>query len=462
MKQKGILLPIFSLPSKHGIGDFGNEAYKFIDILSKNKIQYWEILPITATEKYPYSPQSYYALNTDYISVDKLKEMNLLENIVDDEITSKKTLLSENIQANYKEIKEKYYKKAYSNFKLTEEYYRFKDNKKIIEYAKYIEKHTGTDIDYTFFLQYILDKQWNELKEYANSKNVKIIGDMPIYPNFNSAEVENNPSCFQLKNGEMEYISGVPSDTYNREGQIWGTPVYDCNYLKDNNYTYLVERYKEFLKRFDIVRIDHFIGYDLYYKIPINKTVNEGIYEKGPSYSFFDELLKISSVENFIVEDLGLVKDSTIKLRENYGFLGSAILQEFFDKKLHCNKDNEWDKVNNIDDCNLEFENKVLYTGTHDCNTIVGWYKSLKLQDKKKLRKVLKREKCNDFKINKAIMKYCMKSKAEIVILPLQDVLGLGENARINVPGKMLKENWSWMLQGLEEVEKEVRYFGKL
>lgn len=451
MKQKGILLPIFSLPSKYGIGDFGKEAYRFIDILSKNKIQYWEILPITATEKYPYSPQSYYALNTDYISLDKLKEMGLLDGDIN--------YVEKHIQDNYKQIKEKYYKKAYANFKKTEEYNKFKENKKIFEYAIYIEKHSGEDIEYSIFLQYILDIQWNELKKYANSKNIKIIGDMPIYPSFNSVEVENNPLCFQLKNGEMEYVSGVPSDIYNEDGQIWGTPVYNYNYLKENNYFYLIERYKEFLKRFDIVRIDHFIGYDLYYQIPINKSANDGKYEHGPSYSFFDELLKISSVENFIVEDLGKVEESTIKLRDNYGFLGSTILQEILDKKLGNVTDNI---VDNSEDNNLKLENKVLYTGTHDCNTIVGWYKSLKLQDKRKIRVLLRSEKCSNFKIHKAIIKYCMKSKAKIVILPLQDVLGLGENARINVPGKIFKENWSWRLKSFKEVERSVEYFGEI
>jgi len=448
MNKKGILLPIFSLPSKYGIGDFGNEAYEFIDILSKNKIEYWEILPIQATEKYPYSPQSYYALNTDYISLDKLREMNLFNEHINKFFYED----SKNNQQNYKEFKEEYYKKAYLNFKPTEEYYKFKENKQIIEYAKYIEKHTGKEKEYSIFLQYILDKQWNELKKYANSKNIKIIGDMPIYPSFNSSEVENNPQCFQLKNGQMEYVSGVPGDRYNKDGQIWGTPVYDYKYLKENNFSYLIERYKEFLKRFDIVRIDHFIGYDIYYKIPINKSVNDGIYEKGPGSLFFDELLKISSVERFIVEDLGIVRESTIKLRDKYSFLGSAILQEFLDKSL----DNiVYDNI----DIKYKFENKVLYTGTHDCNTIVGWYKSLELKKKRKLREFLKNEKCNDLKIHKAIMKYGIKNNAKILIVPLQDVLGLDEKSRINVPGKTLDKNWSWKLDSFKSVGKKIKCF---
>lgn len=438
MKQKGILLPIFSLPSNYGIGDFGYEAYKFVDILSENKIEYWEILPITATKYSPYSPQSYYALNTDYISLDKLKDMKLLDKVEN----------FENISFdNYKKVKEKFYKIAYAIFKETDEYHKFKENEKILEYAKYMQKNFNLEVEYSIFLQYILDKQWNELKKYANSKNVKIIGDMPIYPDFYSVEVENNSLCFQLKNGTMEYVSGVPSDKYNKDGQIWGTPVYNYNYMKENNYLYLIERYKEFLKRFDIVRIDHFIGYDSYYKIPINKNANTGIYEEGPGNSFFNELLKISEAERFIVEDLGNIKESTIKLKNTYNFIGSAIIQHVLDL-------NENDYYNT--------ENVVLYSSTHDCNTIVGWYKTLSVEDRKKLRFLLKSKNCNSIKIHKAIIKYCMKSKARIVILPFQDILGLGSNARINVPGKDLKENWNWRINNFNEFKRKIKYFAKL
>ena len=177
MKEKGILLPIFSLPSKYGIGDFGYEAYEFIDILHENNINYWEILPINACNRLPYSPLSYYALEEDYISLDKLKECGLIEN--------PKTRESSN-RAIYDDFKEKYYKEAFSNFKKNKEYREFIKCKEIQEYAKYISSINGENKEYYLFLQYILYKQWMELKQYANSKNVKIIGDMPVYPNFNS------------------------------------------------------------------------------------------------------------------------------------------------------------------------------------------------------------------------------------------------------------------------------------
>ena len=177
MKERGILLPIFSLPSKYGIGDFGNEAYEFIDILSENGINYWEILPINACNRLPYSPISYYALEEDYISLDKLKEEGLIENPKTREIKDRAT---------YDNFKEKYYKEAYSKFRKNKEYKEFIKNEEINKYAKFASKTIGESKEYHLFLQYILYKQWMELKEYANSKNVKIIGDMPVYPVFKS------------------------------------------------------------------------------------------------------------------------------------------------------------------------------------------------------------------------------------------------------------------------------------
>lgn len=437
MKKVGILLPIFSLPSKYGIGDFGYEAYEFIDILNENKIDYWEILPINATQKFPYSPVSYYALNEEYISIDKLVDMNLLQ----------KSELNELPRTNrvvYNNLKEKYYKKAYSRFKSTEEFENFKSNIKICQYAEYINKKSGENIEYTFFLQYILDKQWKELKKYANKKNIKIIGDMPIYPAFESAEVLYNPQCFQLENGKMEYVSGVAPDNQYPDGQVWGNPVYDYKYLENNNYKYLLERYDEFLRRFDIVRIDHFIGYDVYYKIPNKQNAINGVYEQGPQYSFFDKLLKIASKDRFIVEDLGLVRESTIKLREHYGFMGSNIAP------FSINLDK-------MDDIFFNKENIAVYTGTHDCNTIVGWYETLSMENKIKLIVFLKKNGCYNVNIHQAFIQYCLKSKANMVIIPVQDILGLGAEARINVPGKNLEENWTWKLVDFNDFRQKCK-----
>ncbi len=435
MKEKGILLPIFSLPSKYGIGDFGNEAYEFIDILSENKIDYWEILPINDSNMLPYSPISYYALNTDYISLDKLKEMGLIKNPAFKEKKSRIT---------YDKFKLKYYKEAYNNFIETEDYQKFKENRKIVQYSEYMSSTTGEKQDYYIFLQYILDKQWNELKEYANSKNVKIIGDMPIYPSFNSSEVKYNPECFELENGKMVYMAGTPADYFNEDGQKWGNPIYNFEKIKEYGYVYLLDRYKEYLKRFDIIRVDHFRAYDSFFRIPINGTAKNGYYTDGPSYGFFDELFKFTTPERFIIEDLGEIREETIKLREHYNFTRQKIFQYTIN-------------LDELTDFDSDVENIVIYPGNHDCHTLLGWYKSLKLKQKINLRRFLNKNKCNFLNINKGIIKYCLQCKAKIAIIAAQDILNLDDSARINLPGCDDIQNWSWELLDFDDFRKKIK-----
>lgn len=435
MKEKGILLPIFSLPSKYGIGDFGNEAYEFVDILSQNGVDYWEILPINASNMLPYSPISYYALNIDYISLDKLKDMGLIKTPACKEKKSRIT---------YDKFKLKYYKEAYNNFVGNDEYNTFKENKRIVQYADYMSSTTGEEQEYYIFLQYILDMQWNKLKEYANSKGVKIIGDMPIYPSFNSSEVKYNPECFELENGKMVYMAGTPADYFNEDGQKWGNPVYNFEKIKEYNYVYLLERYKEYLRRFDIIRVDHFRAYDSFFRIPINGTAKNGYYTDGPSYGFFDELFKFTTPERFIIEDLGEIREETIKLREHYNFTRQKIFQYTIN-------------LDNLIDFDSDIENIVIYPGNHDCHTLLGWYKGLTVKEKIRLRMFLNKNKCNFLNINKGIIQYCLKCKAKIAIIAAQDILNLDDSARINLPGCEGVENWSWEMLDFNEFRKKIK-----
>ena len=286
MKEKGVLLPIFSLPSKYGIGDFGNEAYEFIDILSENNIKYWEILPINACNRLPYSPLSYYALEEDYISIDKLIEHGLIKEAETREIKDRVV---------YDDFKEKYYREAFTRFRKNEEYEEFIKCPEINEYAEYVCDIKSVSKEYCLFLQYILYKQWMELKQYANSKGVKIIGDMPAYPVFDSAETKFHPECFEMENGEFTFEAGTPPDYFNKNGQRWGNPVYNVENIKKDNYKYLVNRYKYCLKLFDKIRVDYFRGYDSFFKIPFGKSGKEGFYSDGVSYAFFDELFNDKS-----------------------------------------------------------------------------------------------------------------------------------------------------------------------
>ena len=439
MKERGILLPIFSLPSKYGIGDFGKEAYEFIDILSENGMNYWEILPINACNRLPYSPLSYYALEEDYISLDKLKEYGLIENPEKREIRDRVA---------YDDFKEKYYKEAFSKFRKNKEYKEFIKNQEIKEYAKYMSSTKGESKDYYLFLQYILYKQWMELKEYANSKNIKIIGDMPVYPTFNSAETKYHPECFEMKNGKFTFESGTPPDYFNSNGQKWNTPVYNVENMKKDSFKYLVNRFKYYLKLFDKVRVDHFRGYDSFYKIPIGKSGKEGFYTDGVSYGFFDELFKNENIkiDDFIIEDLGDIREETVKLREHYGFTRQKILQFSID-------------LNNLYDKDNEEENVLVFPGSHDCQTIYGWYKSLNDEYKEKLKEFLRKNECCDTNVNLGIIQYCLKCKAKIVIITVQDILGLDDSARINVPGVEMEENWSWKLRDFEDFKERIKDF---
>ena len=439
MKERGILLPIFSLPSKYGVGDFGYEAYEFIDILAENGIVYWEILPINACNNLPYSPISYYALEKTYISLDKLKEFGLLQNIETRENKDR---------AIYDDFKDKYYKEAFSNFNKNEEYEEFIKFDEINKFADFMEQEKGENKEYQLFLQYILYKQWMELKNYANSKGVKIIGDMPVYPVFDSSETKYHPECFEMENGKFTFESGTPPDYFNSDGQKWDSPVYNVENMKKDNYKYLIDRFKYHLKLFDKIRIDYFRGYDSFFKIPIGKTGKEGFYVDGVSYGFFDELLKNEEVklENLIIEDLGDIREETRKLREHYGFTRQKILQFTIDL------DNLYDRDN-------ESKNVLVFPGNHDCNTIYGWYKSLPDEYKERLKEFLRRNECYDINRNIGIMQYLMKCSGDMVIIQVQDVLGLDETSRTNLPGTNSEKNWSWKLIDFNDFRREVKNF---
>ena len=439
MKEKGILLPIYSLPSKYGIGDFGYEAYEFIDILCENNVSYWEILPINEGDGLPYSPISYYALEEDYISLDKLKDEGLIKR------TYKR---KETDRAQFDDYKTKYYKEAFGNFKKNDEYKEFIKCKEIVEYAKCKSEKTGDSEEYHLFLQYILFKQWMELKHYANSKNVKIIGDMPMYPSFNSCDTKYHPKCFEMKNGKFTFEAGTPPDYFNSDGQKWNAPVYNVENMKKDKYKYLVDRFKYQLKLFDKIRVDYFRGYDSFFKIPIGKTGKEGEYTPGVSYGFFDELFKDGTVniDELIIEDLGDIGEETIKLREHYGFTRQKILQFSIDLYNCYDRDND-------------AENVLVFPGNHDCQTIHGWYNTLSDEDKERLKEFLRRNECYDINVNIGIMQYCMKCKAKIAVITVQDILGLDDSARINLPGTTSPDNWSWKLINFDDFKERIKDF---
>lgn len=434
MKERGILLPVFSLPSKYGVGDFGYEAFEFIDILSENGINYWEVLPINSCVELPYSPLSYYAIDEDFVSLDKLKEQGLIKS------PRKRSTKDRAIYNNYKD---KYYKEAYKNFKKTDDYKEFAKNKELKKYCKYMSERTKDSSDYYMFLQYILFNQWMELKNYANSKNVEIIGDLPAYPPFASSETEYNPKYYNFS-----FEAGTPPDYFNENGQKWGSYVYNIDNLKKDKYKYLINRYKYQLKLFDKLRVDYFRGYDSFYRIPFGQSGKLGNYENGLGYDFFDELLKDEEVkvEDLIIEDLGDIREETVALRRHYGFTRQKILQFALDLYNGYDRDNE-------------SENVVIFPGNHDCQTIYGWYKTLSDENKENLKRFLANNGCNNINVNHGIMQYCLKCKAKIAIVTVQDILGLDDSARINIPGTNSKDNWSWKLNDFKAFRERIGDF---
>lgn len=439
MKEKGVLLPIFSLPSKYGIGDFGYEAYEFIDILSENGIKYWEILPINACNRLPYSPISYYALEEDFISLDKLKEAGLIKDPERRPVTDRAT---------YDNFKVKYYKEAYSNFKKDDEYCRFITHKEMRQYAEYMNKVDGEEVEYYLFLQFILNRQWIELKRYANAKDVYIIGDLPFFPVFDSVETTYYPYYYEIENGKYTFEAGTPPDYYNDEGQKWNAPVYNVENIKSNDYDYIVHRFRYQLKLFDKLRVDYFRGYDAFFKIPFGMTGKDGYYTDGFSYGFFDELFKFKNInpEDLIVEDLGDIRAETERLREHYGFTRQKILQFSLD-------------LGNQYDIDNDDENVLAFPGNHDCQTLYGWYKTLSDENKKNLKAFLRKNECNDININIGMMQYFNKSKAKYIVFTVQDILGLDDSARINLPGVDRTENWSWKLKDFEDFKEQIKNF---
>ena len=343
---------------------------------------------------------------------------------------------------------ENFYLVAYVNFIKDDGYDEFIKCKEINQYAEYMCKLTGFGKDYYLFLQYVLYDQWLDIKNYANSKNVEIIGDMPIYPSFDSVETTYNLKYFQTEDGKFKFEAGTPPDFYSKTGQKWNIPVYNIEEIKKDNYSYFIKRYEYYLKLFNKVRIDHFRGYDSFYKIPMGELGTSGYYEDGLGYGFFNRLFENKNIkpEHFIVEDLGDIRKETIELRDYYGFTGQKMIQSSIDL------DNMIDNYNVID-------NIMVTPSNHDSNTTYTWYSEMDDEKKNRLKEFLRKNNCSNNYINYGVIEYCFKSKSKIVMVTVQDIIGLDDSSRINVPGVTDSKNWTWKLEDFYEFEQKIKKF---
>ncbi|MBY7735209.1 4-alpha-glucanotransferase [Francisella philomiragia] len=475
MKKSGLLLAISSLPSQFGIGDLGKSAYEFVDILKQASTKIWQVLPLTPLGfgNSPYQSSSSFAGDEIYISLEKLADYGLLE---------ESSLKSLNVNSNKVEyelvrnFKDKYLEEAFSNFqnskdKFEQEYNDFiAQNSWIRNYAifkafrkannnqawnfwpqeyknwikdKAIElEQFQQEIDYQIFLQFIFYKQWFELRGYANKNNIEIMGDLPIYLGFDSADVWEHQEIFLLdKNQNPSFVAGVPPDFFSETGQLWGNPLYDWDKLKETNFDFWIDRLNGNFKLFDIVRIDHFRAFDTYWKIPAGeKTAINGEWVEAPGYDFFDTIYKRIPDANIIAEDLGDLRPEVLELRDHYNLKGMKIFPFHFDLRTGSF----------IDDANI-----VAYSGTHDNNTLKGWYFD---ELNRYQRKLLKRYfKANDKNVFRKIIKYLLNCDAEYVILPVQDILELSSEARLNTPGTVGEPNWQWKLTDFDGLHQFVQ-----
>jgi 4-alpha-glucanotransferase len=469
-RSSGILLHPTSFPSRFGVGDLGLEAYRFIDFLKENHQQYWQVLPLgpTGYGNSPYMCYSAMAGNPLLISPEKLLEEGLLaeedfanlpgfplEKVDFDQVVPIKIGLlkkaCENFRVNATPIQQKEFagfcdSKAYwlDNYAL---FMALKDAnngaswhtweaqfvKREPEALAQVERRLNGDIFYYKFIQFEFFRQWSDLKNYANMRGIDIIGDIPIYVAHDSADVWAHPDIFCLdeETGVAAQMAGVPPDYFSATGQLWGNPVYNWEELQKQDFKWWVQRFEAMLDYVDIIRIDHFRGFEAYWSVPQGEeTAMNGKWVEAPGDAFFEAIRQKLGKLPVLAEDLGVITPEVEALRDKYEFPGMKVLQFAFGS----------DPGNPFLPFNYS-RNAVVYTGTHDNDTTVGWFNSANDYEKQNLLLYLG---CiSPEGVHWDLIRLALSSIANQAIIPLQDVLGLGNEARMNFPS-IAEGNWEW------------------
>ena len=472
-RSSGILFHPTSLPGKYGIGTLGKEAYAFIDLLKKSRQKLWQIFPLgpTGYGDSPYQSFSSFAGNPYLIDFDLLIEAHLLS-----EEDLRDVFFGDNEEyIDYGAIYNQKYpllRKAYENFKSSDnhemrenlEHFKRENASWLNDYSLYIslknhfnglpwnewvhdiknrehgamehyKNELADDIEYHNFIQFLFFKQWGDVKRYANENGIKIIGDIPIFVAADSSDAWANPEIFLFDEERKPVkVAGVPPDYFSATGQLWGNPLYNWQKLKETNYSWWVERVRANLSTCDIIRIDHFRGFEAYWAVPYgDDTAINGQWEPGPGIDLFNAIKSQLGELPIIAEDLGLMTQGVIDLREATGFPGMKILGFAFDS----GEENDYLPHTYTKNC-------VVYTGTHDNDTLIGWFQKAKEEDRQFARDYLNSR--SDDKIHWDAIRGAWSSVANMAISPVQDFLGLGSEARINTPG-VAAGNWQWRLR---------------
>ena len=478
-REAGILLSISSLPSKYGIGCLDQSAYDFVDWLAENGQTYWQILPLGVTSHggsydSPYQAYSAFAGNPYFISLDALVEEGVLtleECQSTDFGDTPDRVDYEQMQKNRLPLLRKAYER--SNITTVAAYREFIEKNSwwlddfalfmavrahfgevgYLQWPEDIRLHRGYaldhyrkelyfEVEFHKYLQFKFWEQWSKLKAYANGKKIKIVGDMPIYVSPDGADVWAQPELFELdENGVPSRIAGCPPDSFSADGQAWGNPLYRWDVHKQTGFQWWVTRMWYSYQLYDMVRIDHFRGFDEYFAIPAETgRPADGVWEQGPGMDLFNTLQANLGKLDVIAEDLGLITPSVRKLVADSGFPNMKVLQFAFDEE-DVGGTNDYLPHNYNNNC-------VVYTGTHDNETMHGWWSGLPKSTKELIRDYLMDHDTPNKRMYLKMISVAMMSSANMCIIPLQDWLGLDNSARMNYPGTV-DSNWQWrMLPG--------------
>ena len=466
-RASGILLHISSLPNEYGIGTFGKEAYEFVDFLKNSGQNYWQLLPLVQTGygDSPYQGYSTFAGNPFFINLEMLEE----EGLISESDYKALDYGSEASKVDFEKVaanKMKVLKKAFEsiNSKLKDEIKSFGlEQTWLNDYAEFMaikEKYNNIQwqdwpdevkdrdasaleqiratlaekIEFWKFVQFTFYKQWYKLKEYANQNNVKIIGDIPIYVSTDSSDTWVNREIFNFaKDGTPITVAGCPPDAFSATGQLWGNPIYKWDVLEKQGFKWWIERMKGCMNLYDVIRIDHFRGLESYWDIPFgDETAENGKWIKGPGMKLINVIKENLENVEIIAEDLGFLTEDVLKLLKDSGYPGMKVLQFAFDSR----EESDYLPHNYGRNC-------IAYTGTHDNDTVMGWMENANKDDIELAKKYLQLSVKEGY--NWGFIRGAWGSVAKLAIAPMQDFLGLGTEARMNIPST-IGNNWNWRM----------------
>lgn len=442
MKEAGILLPVFSLPSKEGVGTFGKDTFAFLDMVKACGFHYWQVLPLNPLDcSYsPYATISSFAGETIYIDLNELVELGLLDSFEE---------VKDAGRVAYREIKSKkeiYFKEAFQRFdkncKVYDAFMTFKETTpwlhdfcrfKVLyhlndkqDWPTWEENEVREeDMDFEAFKQFFFFRQWGRIKDYAHQLGIQIIGDLPFYIGFNSEDVYDHRHLFKLdESNQPSCVSGVPPDYFNPEGQRWNHPIYNWDNIEAEGFDYWIDKVVQACHLFDILRLDHFRAFDTFWQVDVHSVgAKEGEWIEAPGKAFFETLFSKHPDLNIIVEDLGYLREEVYALKDMFDLSGMKIMQFAFEETM----------AGEIP------EKCIFYTGTHDNNTLKSWQQQENIP----------------YSIEE-LLEIALNTNANIVIFPMQDLLGLDDAYRINEPGTEGEHNWTVRFENLEAFKNKI------